>query len=81
MMWRDLVALFFPEHCLACDSTLVKGEDDICTNCRVKLPYTELHLDATGKQNEVMRRFWGRLPLKYALVYMWFGRKGRVQKL
>jgi ComF family protein len=39
----DFVALFFPRACLACQASLVAGEQHLCTTCRTELPYTDYH--------------------------------------
>jgi ComF family protein len=80
-MLSDLLSLLFPEYCYACHQGLVKGESYVCTDCRIKLPYTNLHLATVENQNLVSRRFWGRVPVRYVLPYFYFRRAGRVQRL
>jgi ComF family protein len=76
----DLLALFFPHACLACQQPLVAGERHLCTTCRVELPYTDYHL-LPSDQNPLSRRFWGKLPVAHTLSYLRFLRHGRVQHL
>jgi ComF family protein len=76
----DLLALFFPHACLACQQPLVAGERHLCTTCRAELPYTDYHL-LPAAQNPLSRRFWGKLPVVHALSYLRFLRHGRVQHL
>ncbi len=80
-MIEDLLALFFPESCYACDGALAKGEAYICTDCNIKLPYTEVHLHGGTELNPLQRRFWGKVPVRFAFSYLYFRPKGRVQKL
>jgi ComF family protein len=76
----DFVALFFPQACLACQDTLVAGEQYLCTTCRAELPYTNYHL-LPAAQNPLSRRFWGKLPVMHVLSYLHFLRHGHVQHL
>jgi ComF family protein len=76
----DFVGLVFPKVCLACEQALSRGEDHLCTTCRVQLPYTDYHL-LPATDNPVARRFWGRVPVCHALSYLRFLRRGRVQHL
>ncbi|SNC76773.1 comF family protein [Hymenobacter gelipurpurascens] len=76
----DFVSLVFPRVCLACEDPLARGENHICTSCRAQLPYTDYH-KLPPAENPLARRFWGRLPIKHALSYVRFLRRGRVQHL
>jgi len=79
-LWNDFVGLIYPRLCLACQEPLLAGEQHICTQCRVELPYTDFHLLPTDK-NPLGRRFWGKMPIRHALSYLRFVRHGRVQHL
>ncbi|OUJ76230.1 ComF family protein [Hymenobacter crusticola] len=76
----DFVGLIFPQVCLACEEPLARGEDYLCTLCRTQLPYTDYH-KLPASENPLARRFWGKLPIRYALSYVRFLRRGRVQHL
>ncbi|KAA9332968.1 ComF family protein [Hymenobacter busanensis] len=76
----DFVSLIFPHTCLACQQPLARGETHICTGCRTQLPYTDYHR-LSPTDNPLLRRFWGRVPVHYALSYLRFLRRGRVQHL
>jgi ComF family protein len=76
----DFVALFFPRACLACQASLVAGEQHLCTTCRTELPYTDYH-HLPAAQNPLSRRFWGKLPVVHTLSYLRFLQHGRVQRL
>lgn len=80
-MLQDLLSLLFPEVCYACDEPLARGERYICTDCSVKLPYTDLHLHGATELNTLQQRFWGRVPVRFAFAYLHFRPKGRVQRL
>lgn len=68
----DFTALFYPLTCAACSGELVKGEEFICTNCVVSLPYTGFE---SQSPNLVEQIFWGRVPVEAATAYLHF-RKG-----
>jgi ComF family protein len=80
-MLEDLLALLFPETCYACDRGLARGEHYICTDCSIKLPYTDCHLHGATELNPLQRRFWGKVPVRFAFSYLHFRSKGRVQRL
>ncbi len=80
--FADLLALFYPDLCLACEAPLVSGEQHCCTDCRVSLPYLSYHLpDPVRAESPLVRRFWGKVPVRYAVAYLQFTAQGRVQHL
>lgn len=80
-MLQDFLSLLFPEICHACDQPLARGERFICTECNVKLPYTDLHVHGATEENMLQQRFWGKVPVRFAFAYLHFRPKGRVQRL
>ena len=80
-MFEDLLSLLFPESCYACDGAMARGEKFICTGCSIKLPYTNFHVHGATELNPLQRRFWGKVPVRYAFSYLHFMPKGRVQRL
>jgi ComF family protein len=75
---RDFVALIFPDYCLACKNSLVKGEKLICTRCIVQMPQTNYHLD---EDNPLKVRLSNRIPLRYAMAFLKFSKSGKVQSV
>lgn len=75
---KDFLSLFFPNYCLGCNQTLVKGEDTLCTYCLVELPKTHYHQQAN---NPIQNRLSARLPIKHAWAYLKFRKTGIVQHL
>jgi ComF family protein len=75
---EDFISLFFPNYCLACRRTLVKGEETLCTACLVELPKTNYH---RLQENQIKNRLMGRLPLKHGLAFLKFRKTGIVQHL
>lgn len=74
----DFLSLIFPNYCLGCEEPLAKGEEQLCTKCRYALPQTDYHLQP---DNALAQRFWGKIPIEYALAYLKFSKGGRVQKI
>ena len=74
----DLLHLFFPEVCAACNQSLVKGEKVICMTCQVALPTTGFHL---MPGNIVEKHFWGKIDYERAASYLIFIKEGKVQQL
>ena len=77
-MIHDFISLVFPEYCYGCEAALVKGENYICTSCLVNLPKTNFH---TIADNDLARKFWGKFPIKDALAFLYFSKKGIVQNM
>jgi len=74
----DFVYLFFPRYCLACNDTLVKGEETICTRCILEMSKTDDHLD---RENSLYARLSLLLPVERAMALFKFAKHGRVQQL
>ena len=75
---RDFVSLIFPHYCLACESSLVKGEKLICTRCILQMPQTNYHVD---NDNPLKSRLACRIPIVHAMAMFKFSKSGRVQAL
>lgn len=74
----DLVALLYPNLCLACSENPPTPSEVICLSCQLKLPKTNFHLE---KENPFTERFWGRMPLESGAALYHFVKGGRVQEL
>lgn len=77
-LYRDFVSLIFPNYCLACEDSLVKGENLICTRCILEMPLTNYHKD---NLNPLKGRLSSRIDLTYAMALFKFNKSGRVQHL
>ena len=77
-MFQHLVNLFFPKSCAGCSSFLLTNELVICTQCRFDIPLTNHH---NIEENEVMKKFYGRVPLEFAASLFYFHKKGIVQEM
>lgn len=74
----NLLNLFFPKVCLACEGNLGDNEIHVCTFCRNELPVTDFHLE---NNNAVGKRLYGRVNFVHATSLLWFNKKGIVQHL
>lgn len=74
----DFLSLFFPRYCLGCTDALVKGEETLCTSCLADLPKTFYH---TRRENPVINKLTGRLPIRHGLAFLKFQKGGMVQHL
>lgn len=77
-MLKSLLHLFYPEVCLSCKNPLFINEISLCAQCRHQLPLT-LHIE--NPDNEVIRKFYGRLPVEHVSSLLYFHKKGIVQEL
>ena len=76
--FKDFVALFFPELCVGCGTSLLKNEHSLCTSCIFHLPRTHFHLDP---DNSAARTFWGRFPFVHADAFVYFQKGNKVQRI
>jgi ComF family protein len=75
---RDVTGLFLPRHCAGCDEALMAHEHALCSACLEDLPRTRFHNDPA---NPVERVFWGRVELAGATAFLYFDKRGKVQRL
>ncbi|WP_165764730.1 ComF family protein [Winogradskyella aurantia] len=77
-MVKNLLNLFFPKICEACDNVLKDNELVICLKCRHELPITNFHFDNPEAVKKVL---YGRVKLVNATALLHFSKKGLVQQL
>lgn len=77
-MLNDFFNLIFPKLCSACEQTLLRNENVICTKCLLTLPKTDYHLD---EDNPINKIFLGRVDIKMAAAFYNFSKGSRVQRL
>jgi len=77
-MVKNLLNLFFPKVCLACNTYLGDNENYICTSCRHQLPLTNIHLENSDTVKNVL---FGRVKLVESTALLHFSKKGIVQQL
>ena len=77
MTWlTDFVGLVFPEYCLMCNGGLARNEPVVCLHCRHALPLADYH---RHPDNELARRFAGKVEVAHAWAYLKFTKGGIVQ--
>ncbi len=77
-MLRDLVYLFYPIYCAACDSPLHSNERLLCTSCRHELPLGNFHYVNAKKIEKV---FYGRVKIENATALFVFRKDSLVQNM
>lgn len=77
-MFQSFIDLIFPRICAGCQQPLQLNEEQICTDCRFELPFTNSHLQVDEK---LKNRFIGKVNLTYALSYLKFVKGGKVQNI
>jgi ComF family protein len=77
-MLHELIHLFFPKICIACNGNLLKNESFLCTGCLLHLPQTRFH---QTPQNPLEKIFWGRLQLEQAFAFLHFKKGNSVQHI
>lgn len=54
------------------------NETVLCTQCRHEMPLTQYHLD---KNNEAVKKFYGKIEVEHVSAFLYFIKKGMVQEL
>jgi ComF family protein len=75
---KNLLNLFFPVVCEACNNVLGDNESVICTSCRHHLPVTNCHFEDA---KDVKKVVYGRVKLENATSLLHFSKKGIVQQI
>ena len=78
MLLKGLIDLIFPHVCMSCDVPLLTGEKLFCTTCRHDIP--ECHWK-NPKENLVLDKLKGRVPLAYADALLYFEKGNKTQDL
>lgn len=77
-MFIDFFSLFFPHLCEACDQSMAKGENILCTHCLHKLPRTGAHRKA---DKYLTAKFYGKLNINEVFSFLYFRKHSPVQQL
>lgn len=77
-MLKKLMNLLFPSLCKACSNVLLQQESVICSECSYLLPLTQHH---QMEENEIIKKFYGIIPLEFASSMFYFQKNGLVQHL
>lgn len=76
--FTDFLNLLFPKTCISCGDVLDKKEDHICLKCLYHLPKTYLH---DQPDNEIEKRFWGKVQIERASAFFYFKKGSSFQQL
>lgn len=77
-LFTNLLNLFYPNLCLICGKSLIRGEEMICLSCLHNIPKTNYHLEI---DNKVEKRFWGKVPIHRGTSFFFFYKGSPFQKL
>jgi len=75
---KNLLNLFFPVVCEACNNALGDNEVVICISCRHQLPVTNFHFNDPESVKKIV---YGRVRLENATSLLHFSKKGIVQQV
>lgn len=74
---KDFVELFYPKFCASCQEPLNSAESSICISCKFQFKRARFHDDP---ENEVEKRFWGKIQLAGCTSYAQYIKDGLLQK-
>lgn len=77
-VWKDFIALFYPNICLICDKPMMRAENFICVNCFLSL--TRVQRQTSG-ENDLLAKFAAFPKVVLARSYMAYQRNGPSQQL
>lgn len=75
---KDIFNIFFPNYCLACDTTLQRFESFMCTHCRHDLALTYF---TNETNNKLERSFYGRIKINEATALFYYEKHHKAQEL
>ncbi|WP_420320660.1 ComF family protein [Flagellimonas sp.] len=75
---NEINTILLPKVCFGCNAQLSRGENVLCTVCRHEMPLTDYNF---SDENSVDRIFYGRIPIKKAVSFLYFSKKGAVKQL
>jgi ComF family protein len=75
---RDISGLIYPRLCVACSREHPQSGGHLCVSCHLVLPRTDYHLH---RENGMMRRLEGRVPLEAAAAMYHFLKESPLQML
>lgn len=75
---KNLLKLIYPLYCSGCKSLLLKNEKVLCATCLHHLPAT-LHVEI--QHNEILKKFYGIIPIEFGASFLYFHQNGITQNL
>lgn len=76
--FQDFIHLIYPNLCYACLATQPPKGEIICTTCQYELQISQMHLQ---ESNEVVEKFWGRVPIEAGGSMYSFRQASKTQQL
>lgn len=73
-----LFCIMYPDLCVVCGENLQKQEQQLCLSCLHTLPKTNYHLEI---DNNIEKRFWGKVELFRATAFFHFQKGSPFQKI
>lgn len=73
-----MLRTLYPDLCIACDNMAKAQTSSFCVQCLHELPYTD-HFRI--KNNSLINRLAGRVPLEHAGALLYFRERGPVQRI
>jgi len=77
-LYNSFIGIVFPNYCPGCGKPLAAGENFICLDCVVNLPYTYFN---NSRKNIVSELLFGRFNLDKAYSLCYYVQKGHLQQL
>lgn len=74
----NVLRIFYPNLCAVCHKQTLKDETVLCTICRYNLPLIKVN---NYSNNEITTVFYGRIPVKKAVAFLYFNKNNSTQKL
>ena len=79
MQWiKNVFELFYPNICFGCDGVLQNQKDILCDDCLFAINFVPV---SNFDENEMKRRFYGKLSVVHCMATMYFTQDGIAQKL
>jgi ComF family protein len=77
-LYNSFIGIVFPNYCPGCGKPLSAGENYICLDCIVNLPYTYFN---NSRKNIVTELLFGRFTLEKSFSLCYYIQKGHLQHL
>jgi ComF family protein len=78
-LFGDFLRLIFPVQCPGCGGGLVEGEEEVCISCLSDIEQTHFHHQPGD--NELLRRFAGKVNIDHAAAMFYFDKEGKMQRI
>ena len=77
LLLNDLLDLFYPNICPACEKPMQRSEKFVCLFCELQLPKTNF---ISGTDNSVYKLFLGRVDINQADAWLYFVKRAWCKK-